>query len=653
MIPAPPDTGQVHARAESLLTHGELAAARELLESHLRVHAHDVRALVLLGRVHLDWPVIGRFKALALFDRAARLAPEDPEPRYWRVVVGRTLGGADGESIIRTGLFALWEVAPGYRDTWEVWRTIYRGDGDRRRAVDILAAHAGDPGADLRRAELLIELQRYDDADAILADLASRNRDASAWALWAQSALEAGDTERGMERYWEAVRRAGSDTTEALWRQVDAIASPEEERAYATSAHVERPAFFRAFWASREPDLTTAENERVAEHFRRVRHAREQYRLLHPMNAFHRSPLRRVLAGNVAPEIGRIAAEFGARGVYLEHRSAFEEAIQSAGLGVDVRDLPEPDSLTRYRRFGLDGRGLIYLRFGKPQQTYVSSGLQAGEVEVWRHLVDGEPVVVTFARASGVSGFADVLSGDMLVYPTSQRELHNSAVMLERDETSFAAKLPVRVWVATFRSETRQRQDVLIGSEPRAAAAARWPRGGELAGRPVGEAPFIFTVPVGDHHLGVDARRADRLGRLRETVTVPWYWGERLALSSILVGVAADTAFGRDDVARAMPADLRFPANAALALYAEIYNLPADGTGLATYEVAYTFEPDGGGPGVTFSFVRHRPAAPVLVERLIVEPGEVPRGRYRIRVTVRDRAFGHEVEQARVDVELR
>lgn len=640
----------MHARAESLLARGELAAARTLLEIHLRAHERDVRALLLLGRVHLDWPVTGRRKALELFGRAAELAPRDPEPRYGRIAVGRALGGADGESIIRAGLFAVWELAPDYRDTWEVWRAIYRSDGDRRRAVEILAGHAGDPGADQRRAELLIELERFGEAEAILAGWRD---DAAAWALQAQAALEAGDTDRGMALYWEAVRRAGSDTTEILWRQVATIASPDEERTYATSARVERPAFFRAFWASREPDLTTAENERVAEHFRRLRRVRKQYRLLHPMNAFHRSPLRRALAGNVASSIGRITAEFGARGVYLEHRSAFEEDIQNAGLGVDVRDLPEPDSITRYRRFGLDGRGLIYLRFGAPQQTYVSSGTQGGEVEVWRHLVDGEPVVVTFARASGVSGFGDMFSGDMLVYPTSRRELHNSAVMLERDATSRAADLPVRVWVATFRSSVRQRSDVLIGAEPRAATAALWSRDWDLEERQEGEAPFTFTVPAGDHHLGVDARRGARLGRLRDAVTVPWYWGDRLALSSILVGVAADTAFARDAVARSMPADLRFPVGSALALYAEIYNLPADGSGLAAFEVTYAFEPEDGGRGVTFSFLRHRRAAPVIVERLIVEPGEVPHGRYRIRVTVRDRVFGREAEQTRVDVELR
>jgi GWxTD domain-containing protein len=43
---------------------------------------------------------------------------------------------------------------------------------------------------------------------------------------------------------------------------------------YAGTAAERREAFFRTFWARREPDLNTAVNERIAEHFVRLAHAR-------------------------------------------------------------------------------------------------------------------------------------------------------------------------------------------------------------------------------------------------------------------------------------------------------------------------------------------------------------------------------------------
>jgi hypothetical protein len=111
----------------------------------------------------------------------------------------------------------------------------------------------------------------------------------------------------------------------------------------------------------------------------------------------------------------------------------------------------------------------------------------------------------------------------------------------------------------------------------------------------------------------------------------------RASLSSILVGPVGDTAFTREDVARAMPATKRLPAADTLALYTEIYELPADSLGRARYEVEYAFVPE----------------APVIAERIRLLPGEVPPGEYRIIVTVRDRVRYGLVWSTLVNVEFR
>src|SRR4029077_4672128 len=119
-------------RAESLLAAGHLASARRIAERLQDRRPDDPKVLVLLGRIHLAWPVVGRFQAESLFLHAARVAPEDPEPLYYLGKVGLALGGDDGEQIARRGLVPLLALDPEYRDAWALWLRLYRGDRERR-----------------------------------------------------------------------------------------------------------------------------------------------------------------------------------------------------------------------------------------------------------------------------------------------------------------------------------------------------------------------------------------------------------------------------------------------------------------------------------------------------------------------------------------
>jgi hypothetical protein len=89
-----------------------------------------------------------------------------------------------------------------------------------------------------------------------------------------------------------------------------------------------------------------------------------------------------------------------------------------------------------------------------------------------------------------------------------------------------------------------------------------------------------------------------------------------------------------------------------LTLYAEVYDLP-DERGTARYDVTYAFEPLGRERRVTFSFPRTVASRPTVVERLVVQPGLVPPGRYRITVLVRDRILGLASRAVALDIELR
>lgn len=639
------------SRAESLLDRGALREARGVIESVLRHEPDDPQALSLLGRVHLAWPIVGRFEAWRLFEEAAQHAPADPEPRYGQLKVGMFLGDVDGERLARDAMFRILEMTPTYRDIWTQWDRLYVSNGHRRRAAALLARF-GDGGITaLRRALLLIQAEDYHEADSLLAWLADRGTtNASLLALRAQAAFETGDPAAGARYYNHAVARADADPLEILWRQIAALASPEEEARYHAASPAERADFFRGFWASREPDLTTSTNERVAEHFLRLRTARKEFRLLFPQSRFHRSVLWRTLQSRMAPEVLAGLGDFYLTDV-IPGRSVFQDEIQEAGLGVDVRDLPEPDSITRYARYGLDGRGLLYLRFGEPHERYFTVG-QNVSVEAWKYDVDGTTVSVTFARATNDGG------GDFVLFPTNRAELHNTAIMLERDDTGLEAELPLAVWIAVFRAAdaaaaAARLMDVYVRTGTDSAGTALWAPNGLERGRAAGAVPLRMTVPPGPYGFGADGRRDGRLGRIRGDVEIPDLSPGWLALSSLIVGIAPDSQPDRERMLRAMPADLVIERDGRpLTLYTEVYDLPAV-NGVSRYDVEYAFTPqDDDARAVAFQFRRAVTAQPTVVERLVIQPGQIPPGTYRITVTVNDRTMGLEAQTVRVDITL-
>ncbi len=641
---APVQDTSLYARAESLLVEGDLGEARRQLERAVRRDREDTRALTLLGRVHLEWPVIGRWKAWDYLERAAKADTTDPEARYWQAQVGLRLAMEDGQWMIRRALLDVWRIDPEYKDTWAIAEQIYWNDDHRRSAAQSLSRSPGNARTDLLRAWFLVQAGEYPDAATVLDSLIAAGRDdASVWALKAQCALERGDTTGGLADYERALERAASDTLDLLWQQARGIASPEEDSVYVTLPPGERAAFLRSFWSQREPDLTTAGNERIVEHFSRLAHARDYYPLLHPQATFHRSELNRALySGMSGGIIQSLDYAFGVTVVPMPGRSRIEDDVTRAGLGVDIRDLPEPDSVTRYRTYGFDGRGLVYLRYGEPDRRLRTVGPVPVDAEQWYYETPNGIAAITFAS----------VVGDMLLYPTNRTELHNSALVLETDDTSIPATLDVYAWVATFRGAIDGYHLVYVGATPDSGAAALWDSQWTELARVTGSAPFVFHVGAQRYSIGVDVKEGDQLGRLRAQADIPYLWLDRLTVSSLLVASLADTAYSREEIARAMPGTRRLSVAEPLAFYSEIYELTADSSGLARYEIEYAFEQDGE-QVLAIRFQRQAPAASIVTERVVLAPGRIPRGDYRISMRVRDLVRPRDARSTHIDVELR
>jgi hypothetical protein len=187
-----------------------------------------------------------------------------------------------------------------------------------------------------------------------------------------------------------------------------------------------------------------------------------------------------------------------------------------------------------------------------------------------------------------------------------------------------------------------------------------WDRRGDEVGRGSGAGRFAVSAPSGRLQLGFNADSGGRLGRLRAEIVVPDLWTQPLALSSLLLAPGDSLADRAATLARVPPA-LGFAAGAPLAAYSEIYGLASDGAGRAHYTVRYTFERVQSAVGrmfgvahpVVFEFTREVSVRETLREQVVLAPGRVPAGHYRVTVAVTDLLRNVKSQSVALDVTLR
>jgi len=648
------------ARAESLLAAGDLARARALAERVVARRPADPQAHLALGRIHFARPVIGRYPALDHFRIAARLAPGHPDPLYRQVEVGWFLGSDEGEVIAREALLRLLALDPDYRDAWARFELLFQNRDIWRRADQALARHGDHPVVLERRARLALALEEPNRSDSLLAlVLARRPQHVPALQLRARAAFEGGRDSAGYAWYDSAVAHADQDSTGVLWEAVWMIATPAERERHDATSPGGRRRFFEWFWGSRDPNLVTRENERIAEHFGRLAEARRQFRLTHPQTLYHRSPFWRALQDQAwRDELAALAALQPAL-FPGQPAERFEAAIRQGPLPSAVTDTAAAGRTTMQAAM-LDARGLLWVRHGRPDVMQIGildplrplpiATLRPMDYEGWLYRTPQGRASVGFAYQPG-AGL------DRFFAPVSGAQVASIHYLLSTDRTTVPAALEARVWAAMFQSAELGLTDVYYRTAPEPAAVALWDGEGEMVARARGPGLLRVSVPAGSYRLGLDVDSAGVLGRLRGDITVPRFPVDDVGLSSlVLAGV--DSLTDRETALGAMPASLTYPADAPLSGYAEVYGLAADRDGRARYRVRYSFARVRSLAGrllhgpeeVALEFVREVPATLVVAERLVIEPGRVPAGRYRVRLAVTD--LRRNVKSESVDLEI-
>lgn len=180
----------------------------------------------------------------------------------------------------------------------------------------------------------------------------------------------------GLAFYWSAVNSIKSEAdTEAFLRDCLYIMSNEEYARLLKTPMAEVWKFYYGFWRSRDPDLTTDENERIPEYYRRLSYARKSYRrtakvddrrfkLEHPLNdRFHLKVGNEMFAGFLI------------------------DAVQ------ENRDL--------------DDMGLIYIRHGQPDRTAAALDPELPQNVSWKFDEKGNrpELIFHFTKWGGDSGW--------------------------------------------------------------------------------------------------------------------------------------------------------------------------------------------------------------------------------------------------------
>lgn len=260
------------------------------------------------------------------FERALEIDPTFHAARYDLALAHRQARGPENYRRAIRELERLVREAPGFSDAPLLLAVTYRDAGDlekMREAIESLP----EEGFSAATRQLLLTYA-----------LANLDRPAEAAAAY-EAGLGALATGREAGLYWHDLRPIVSPRTDAEFESL-----PVEQRGD----------FIRRYWQRLADEAFVSVDERLVEHYRRLHHAYQSYRLL--------LPERRHYSG----------------------LAAYVPAWQT----------------------GFDDRGVIYLRHGPPDDIATFSGPQVERNVSWKYeRADGDPLVFHFVSDEDVADY--------------------------------------------------------------------------------------------------------------------------------------------------------------------------------------------------------------------------------------------------------
>ncbi len=443
--------------------------------------------------------------------------------------------------------------------------------------------------------------------------------------------------EEGTRAIQQAITRLNSKADAlVLFEEIKTIVRPAELAAFAKIEEIQRyREFFRIFWSSRDPMPAAPYNARMAEHYRRLRIAEQEY-LLHGFRSWFRSAFT-YQEGNFPPAYA-LSSDFTDRGVvFLRHGEPDDYTVGEANswhyqnsllvfhfaptciaqiCSVTDHFVPVPEGPT----FPPSIVGLDPLDAERISIEFIAKGLSTD-----RHQWSSD---VRHWDIPHVTGAFRGIDGRTLLEVYYEIPLHETAHVSGPDsvlvETGFAVH--TTDWVRTNHIREQKRH---------------------LRGSPALVDRFQIDLPARRFNLALHARVLDgvHVQSIRFEYAVPEFTSTGLQLSDILLADSVDAlpdAKLRDEVILYVNPSGKFQRNAAPVVYFEIYNLEREPDGRTRYRIAYSLTPKyRGEPGaVTLQTSEQRGAQGMEISYVSLDLGEAVPGEYLLEAEVEDLATG-------------
>ncbi len=697
---APSHVGLGHV----FLENGDLKAAeRAFMDARRRQHKY-APAYNGLGLVWREKPK-GMYTAIDYFKLALRYDRNYLEARYHIAEARYALGEHDvrreAEKLIQMDA----TFAPAHRLLGEWYETFKE---DHLRAAEhyerFLTLQPDDLNVILRLASAFGKAGNYARVVDLLRGQTLLHPDAiGASPILANAYIELDSLDQAEVAY-EGFLGACEPAERLLYEDIRLLASPDEYEAFAQAP--DRDAYLARFWGDRDPDLTTAANERQLEHYRRVWFARQHF----------------AKAKQPWDTRGEIYVRFGEP----DHRSRsdwrnFQQkvdvqrvkealAIQLHGAAVSqwgtilvafpVRSLPEDyGGFKAPTHSPVLANGMDTSMVPWESWVYVNNGVGGGmEVTFTDEMLNGDfdfappptdvdidiQKLAAFNRLSPrnvsmrtAARYPDYYQPPENEYPlefyydladfrgridaASALEVYagipqESAQYLEAED---ATTLDVERTVALLNKET--------GQVYREKGDVRFRRQGDVRQQEGAFIPDVvrLDVPPGHYRMEVKARdkRTGRRGRYRQFIEVEAYPETGLRMSDLelawrITENNEDGKFSKGEL-HVVPMPTRtYGKGHSVSVYYEIYNLARDTFGRTRYRVAYTVGRKGASDvGNIARLVRLRGnrqvevevaseqigTEPTVVEYVAIQLGHQNDGRQVLQVSVTDLNSGETV----------
>jgi len=596
------------------------------------------------------------WEAVAEYRQVLRYDPDSREAIYSIAQAGFALGETDGYRLASEMLVRLIRLDPEYKDAYSLWRKEIRDQtGDELRTVgpvieNYLEANRGKSFWLLDLAWDRFYLDQVQSALGTLDKLELRAplyKAPERYLLQARCLLDLGDTlgfETAYDKALKTAEKKGGFTR--LFLEVQPVFTPEEkEKWYGLRSPEQSAALFREFWKRRDPDPITFHNERLVNHYLRLRRAEKYYRQLFPHSRFQTS----------------------------------REYFQLLSPGSSLMEYDPALFWNVNRQLPLDQRGMLFIRHGPPERVSQPDITQeSNPSEIWYY----KDAYFSFERIKG--------AGDFIFIPLPIQGAGNIRKAMETE--TFLDPLPgieQEYYGAEFlgpdgRLELEFYQSIPVSGVPvserlSAAAAVFDSTWLQLAGDST-EAVKVFTggdslwlavnrvsleTGRGFYALRMDVPGYRAAGRKR--MDIEPYSADSLDLSGVILGSPPEPGqqiYSRRGVEIVPRPSLTFTPGEPVSVYFEIYGLKTNRDGERAFQervtVSMAEKGTGGLSGIfsslkwwgrkkakrlTLTFQR-QPAerSGPVAEHFDIDTSELPPGNYSLQLKIIDRSGKAEKE---------